>query len=107
MECSRYGAAAPKWKFWEVFQYTFPANIHHIMPNAVELGYDSVASCTANCTEEDSFHTTELKRPNRYRETKNKVYEAILKCYESKNIEEKILTNLKKESSVWRRKLIC
>ncbi|KAI5154201.1 hypothetical protein ENBRE01_3328 [Enteropsectra breve] len=86
MERSRYGAAAPKWKYWEVFQSTFPANIHHIMPNVVELGDDSVASCTANCMEEDSFHTTEFKRPNSYRETKNKVYEAMLKCYESKNL---------------------
>ncbi|KAI5150380.1 hypothetical protein ENBRE01_1461 [Enteropsectra breve] len=57
-ECCRTGAAAPKWKYWEVFRATFPSNIRHSMPDVLELGDESSASINLSTVSEASETTS-------------------------------------------------
>ncbi|KAI5150752.1 hypothetical protein ENBRE01_1685 [Enteropsectra breve] len=56
--CGRTGVAAPKWKYWEVFQATFPSNIRHSMPDVLKLGDESSVSINRSTVSEASETTS-------------------------------------------------
>ncbi|KAI5154597.1 hypothetical protein ENBRE01_3416, partial [Enteropsectra breve] len=66
VESKKSGASTPKWKYWSVFHSTFPASLHHTMPNVVELGDESFiaqTSSTANSLEDYTVRCKFLKPP--------------------------------------------
>lgn len=90
-ESNRSGAAAPKWKYWDIFKVTFPSNIQHSMQDVVELGDESNSNqsmlTVSTTSESNAFVRDKSRKTNDYKDTKKKVFEAILKKYENSETE--------------------
>lgn len=96
-ETKRSGSSASSWKYWNIFNETFPSKRHFIMENVVELGNDIKIIADEKKSPKIDLEVNKKTKKTEYLEMKMSLINNLNKSLENENYENLKIIKLEEE----------